>query len=65
MHLYLYGRAPSSGQHQNSKQNPHRSSIDWDRLRDTSSREHRLITAVDPRSPRVRPSLSLVQWGVR
>jgi hypothetical protein len=47
------------------KQHGRRHPINWDRLRDIIRREHRLITAVDPRSSRVRPTLSLVQWSER
>ena len=60
-----YIRANNPSSNSSRRHRPKQHAIDWDRLRDTISREHRLITAVDPRSPRVRPSLSPVQWGVR
>ena len=38
----------------------------WDRLRDRIAREHRLIAAADPRSPRVRPTVAtLIDGGAR
>lgn len=36
-----------------------RSAEAWDRIRDAVRREHRLIAALDPRSPRIRPTLAL------
>jgi hypothetical protein len=48
------------------KQRGRRYSTDaWDRIRDQISREHRLLALVDPRSPRIRPTLAPVQWSVR
>ena len=55
MHLYLFGRAPSSRQH-HQKQHDLRSF--WDRINDLIAAERRELAVTDPRSPRIRPSLA-------
>jgi hypothetical protein len=46
---------------QDQQKQPRFSAEAWDRIRDQISREHRVLAASDPRSPRIKPSL----WSVR
>jgi len=55
-----YNRA---GARRQAAQPPKRSGEYWARIRDAINREHRVIAALDPRSPRIRPTLA--QWVVR
>ena len=64
MNLIYYGRGPASSAPRQSSQNPKRrrfSTEAWDSIRDQVNREHRVLAAADPRSPRIKPTL----WSVR
>jgi hypothetical protein len=60
-------RLPHNPQ-QNSKQDPaHRrrySADAWNCIRGQIDREHRTIALADPRSPRIKPSLAPIGWGL-
>jgi hypothetical protein len=64
MIIYSFGRAPSSRQHHQNQQHDRLHSI-WDRINDQIAAEHRELAATDPLSPRIKPSVALVGWGLR
>jgi hypothetical protein len=62
MHIYLPGRSASSAPvPQNSKPRRRYSANAWSCLRGVIDREHRALEIADPRSPRIRPTLALLQ----
>jgi hypothetical protein len=67
MNFYNMGLTTSTRQlHENLNKRRRPSAEAWDRMRDAIAREHRLVMAADPRSPRIRPTVAtLVDGGAR
>jgi hypothetical protein len=62
---YNGDRSASSAPRQHpTKQYRHRA-VAWDRIRREMEIERRMLTITDPYSPRIRPTLAPVGWGLR
>jgi len=64
MHIYLPGQSASSRQHQKQRRRRY-SAEQWSCLRGVIDREHRSLALVDPRSPRIKPTLGTVGLVLR
>jgi hypothetical protein len=62
MELAFYIGARGTSSPQNSKRRP---VPDWDRIRREMEIERRMLTIADSYSPRIRPTLASVGWGLR
>jgi hypothetical protein len=60
MFVYLPSRSASSAP---TEPHPRYSSEQWSRVRGAIEREHRMLAALDPRSPRIRPTVATLPNG--
>jgi hypothetical protein len=64
MYIYLFSRraATAPRQHHENPKRRRYSAQAWDRLRTEIDREHRVLAAADPRSPRIEPTVAPIGW---
>jgi len=60
---YIIANTPQSNSRRRSPKQPRRLTTEaWARIRDQVNREHRVLAAADPRSPRIKPTLAPMGW---